>query len=90
LNNYVDSRLYARRRTLEELDAKGLVLFGGPHTVAERVDAAARAGMTHLMLLADFGALPAERVSASLTRFMTGVPERVAALLGEPAAVAGD
>jgi len=85
LANYVESRLFARRRTLEELDGNGLVLFGGGRTVAERIAAAVRAGMTHLMLLANFGAMAAEQVERSLTRFMAEVPARVAALLHGPA-----
>lgn len=90
LKNYVESRLYARQRTLEELDGKGLVLFGGPETVARRIAAAVRAGMTHLMLLANFGAMPAEQVSGSLARFMAAVPVRVDALLREPATAAAN
>jgi len=90
LQNYVESRLYARRRTLEELDGKGLVLFGGAETVAGRVAAAARAGMTRLMLLANFGAMPAQQVNESLSRFMAEVPARVDAQLREPQAATAD
>jgi alkanesulfonate monooxygenase SsuD/methylene tetrahydromethanopterin reductase-like flavin-dependent oxidoreductase (luciferase family) len=46
-----------------------LLLFGDPEQVTQRIRELEAAGMNHLMLLADFGALEADQVRASLERF---------------------
>jgi alkanesulfonate monooxygenase SsuD/methylene tetrahydromethanopterin reductase-like flavin-dependent oxidoreductase (luciferase family) len=81
LDRYIETRLYARRRTLEELDATGLVLIGSPETVACRVAAAVRAGMTQLMILTNFGGLDETLVDRSTTLFAEEVVPRVERLL---------
>ena len=69
LNRYVRSRLYAKRRSYDELETAGLILFGDAEQVSSRIRELEAAGMNHLMILVDFGALQAERVRASLNRF---------------------
>ena len=69
LHRYVRTRLYARQRSYEELDQGELILFGDPSRVAERIQKFADAGMTHLLILTNFGALEASRVQESLQRF---------------------
>jgi alkanesulfonate monooxygenase SsuD/methylene tetrahydromethanopterin reductase-like flavin-dependent oxidoreductase (luciferase family) len=69
LNRYVRSRLYAKRRSYDELEAAGLILSGNAAQVSSRIHELEATGLNHLMILPDFGALEAERVQASLTRF---------------------
>ncbi len=69
LDNYVGTRLYAKRRSYDQLDAAGLILFGDPQQVIEQVRQLEASGVNHLMILPDFGALPFERVRASMERF---------------------
>ncbi|HET9921279.1 MAG TPA: LLM class flavin-dependent oxidoreductase [Ktedonobacteraceae bacterium] len=69
LNNYVSTRLYAKRRSYEQLEAAGLILFGDAQQVTEQVRQLEASGLNHLMILVDFGALPFERVHASMERF---------------------
>lgn len=69
LNNYVSTRLYARRRSYDELDSAGLILFGDARQVTERIRTLEAAGVNHLMILANFGGLEAARVRGSMERF---------------------
>ena len=69
LNRYVRSRLYAKRRSYDELEAAGLILSGDAAQVSSHIHELEATGLNHLMILPDFGALEAERVQASLTRF---------------------
>lgn len=85
LDQYVATRLYARRRSLEELDAQGLVLIGSPDTVARRIAAAARAGMTHVMALDNYGGKDPLLVDQSLSLFATEAIPRAEALLEQHA-----
>jgi alkanesulfonate monooxygenase SsuD/methylene tetrahydromethanopterin reductase-like flavin-dependent oxidoreductase (luciferase family) len=73
LKRYVRSRLYAKRRSYDELETAGLILFGDAEQVSSRIRELEAAGMNHLMILVDFGALQAERVRASLQRFVREV-----------------
>src|SRR5258706_366724 len=73
LKRYVRSRLYAKRRSYDELETAGLILFGDAEQVTSRIRELEAAGMNHLMILVDFGALQAERVRASLNRFVREV-----------------
>jgi alkanesulfonate monooxygenase SsuD/methylene tetrahydromethanopterin reductase-like flavin-dependent oxidoreductase (luciferase family) len=76
LDRYVGSRLFARRRGYDELLDAGLLLAGDPDTVAGQLDRVAAVGVDHVLLLADFGAMPYELVAASLTRFALEVAPR--------------
>jgi alkanesulfonate monooxygenase SsuD/methylene tetrahydromethanopterin reductase-like flavin-dependent oxidoreductase (luciferase family) len=69
-DRYVETRLYARRVTYDEVAARGLCLFGSVATVEERLRALAALGVDHVMALQDFGLLPADAVARSMTLLM--------------------
>jgi alkanesulfonate monooxygenase SsuD/methylene tetrahydromethanopterin reductase-like flavin-dependent oxidoreductase (luciferase family) len=69
LERYVSSRLYARRRSYDELLDVGLLLAGDPDTVTAQLRSISGHGVDHVLLLANFGAMPFDLVAASLTRF---------------------
>jgi alkanesulfonate monooxygenase SsuD/methylene tetrahydromethanopterin reductase-like flavin-dependent oxidoreductase (luciferase family) len=74
LDRYVDTRLYAKQeRRFDELNKAGIILIGGPQTAGDRVQALRDAGINHLLLLGNFGAMDAKRSAESLERFMTDV-----------------
>ncbi len=75
---YVETRLYARRQTYDDVLANGLGLFGSVATVTEKVTALARMGIGHIALLMDFGLMPEEAVLRSLHTFATEVAPRIA------------
>ena len=86
---YVESRLYAREQTYDELVASGLGLFGSVATVARGVLQLQALGVRHLMLLQNFGLMPHESVRRSMEMFMTQVAPLVQeqiADLGSPLA----
>jgi alkanesulfonate monooxygenase SsuD/methylene tetrahydromethanopterin reductase-like flavin-dependent oxidoreductase (luciferase family) len=76
---YVATRLYAKRQTYDDILASGLGLFGSVDTVAEKLARLHGWGIRHVMLLQNFGLLPAAAVEAS----MTTIAERVMPRLGE-------
>ena len=78
-NLYVETRLYARRQTYDDVLANGLGLFGAAATVAEKVVALGRMGVRHVALLMDFGLMPEEKALQSMRRFATEVAPRVRA-----------
>jgi len=86
LDRYVGSRLYARRRSYDELMDAGLLLAGDPDTVAAQLGKVAGHGVDHVLLLANFGAMPHSLVSASLTRFAGEVMPRFATATTPPSA----
>lgn len=63
---YIATRLYARRQTYDDILASGLSLFGSVETVAAKIARLADWGVDHVIALADFGALPFDRVEASM------------------------
>ncbi len=69
LDLYVRTRLYAKRRSYDELDRAGLVLFGDSAEVTRRLQALRDTGLTQAMILTNFGALSASAVEASMRRF---------------------
>jgi alkanesulfonate monooxygenase SsuD/methylene tetrahydromethanopterin reductase-like flavin-dependent oxidoreductase (luciferase family) len=85
LDRYVRTRLYARQRSYDELEQAGLILFGDPEQVARRVERLQALGVTHLLILVNFGALQAERVRASMERFARSVMPQLAAATAGPA-----
>lgn len=76
LDRYVRTRLYARQRSYDELLGAGLLLAGDPDAVATQLHRVAALGVDHVLLLANFGAMPHELVAASLTRFAREVMPR--------------
>ena len=75
---YVETRLYARRQTYDDILASELSLFGSPETVCARLQALAAIGVEHVLLLADFGALAAPVVHEGMRRFAAEVKSRFA------------
>ncbi len=84
LDRYVVTRLYARRRSFDELDRGELILFGDPDLVAARLRRLADMGVTQVMALMNFGALEPERVRRSMTLFAREVMPRVEATVSRP------
>ncbi|HEY0638057.1 MAG TPA: LLM class flavin-dependent oxidoreductase [Pseudonocardiaceae bacterium] len=78
LDRYVETRLYARRRSYDELLGAGLLLSGEPDDVAAQLGRVAELGVDHLLLLANFGAMPHELVARTLRRFAEEVAPRLA------------
>jgi alkanesulfonate monooxygenase SsuD/methylene tetrahydromethanopterin reductase-like flavin-dependent oxidoreductase (luciferase family) len=76
---YVETRLYARRQSYDDVLANGLGLFGAPATVAEKIVALGRMGVRHVALLMDFGLMPEEETLQSMRRFTADVAPRVRA-----------
>jgi alkanesulfonate monooxygenase SsuD/methylene tetrahydromethanopterin reductase-like flavin-dependent oxidoreductase (luciferase family) len=76
---YVETRLYARRQTYDDVLASGLGLFGSAASVAAKVETLARMGIRHIALLMDFGLMPEQAVLSSLTAFATEIIPRIAA-----------
>ena len=79
---YVETRLYARRQTYDDVQASGLALFGSAETVAGKVVALARMGIPHVSLMMDFGLMPEAKLMASMRAFAEEVMPRVARALG--------
>jgi alkanesulfonate monooxygenase SsuD/methylene tetrahydromethanopterin reductase-like flavin-dependent oxidoreductase (luciferase family) len=76
---YVETRLYARRQTYDDVLASGLGLFGSVETVAEQVTGLGRMGVRHIALLMDFGLMPETELQRSMRRFVEEVVPRVQA-----------
>jgi alkanesulfonate monooxygenase SsuD/methylene tetrahydromethanopterin reductase-like flavin-dependent oxidoreductase (luciferase family) len=75
MHQYTSTRLYAtsQDKTFEELYENGLLLIGDAAYVRERIAELGDAGMTRMLTLTNFGALPHERVTASMRRFASDV-----------------
>ena len=81
---YVETRLYARLQTYDDVLASGLALFGSVETVAGKVVALARMGIPHISLLMDFGSMPEAKILRSMRAFAEEVVPRVNAALDRP------
>jgi alkanesulfonate monooxygenase SsuD/methylene tetrahydromethanopterin reductase-like flavin-dependent oxidoreductase (luciferase family) len=78
LKRYVDTRLYAKsHRSYDDLAEAKLILFGDATGVAQRVKEIEALGVDHLMVLANFGALEADKARATLKRFSAEVLPQV-------------
>jgi len=78
LHRYVFSRLYAKRRTLDELYNSGLLLFGSPEDVANQIYKIWKlTDMDRLMFLVNYGMKPLSLVQDVLVR----IREKVAPIL---------
>jgi alkanesulfonate monooxygenase SsuD/methylene tetrahydromethanopterin reductase-like flavin-dependent oxidoreductase (luciferase family) len=78
LDRYVLSRAYARPRNYDELLDAGLILTGTPDDVTAQLARIDALGVDHVLLLANFGAMPHDLVAATLTRFAREVMPRFA------------
>ncbi|SRR5579885_787300 len=76
---YVETRLYARRQTYDDVLRNGLGLFGSVATVADKVTELGRMGVRHLALLMDFGLMPEPEALRSMQAFIEEVAPRVRA-----------
>jgi alkanesulfonate monooxygenase SsuD/methylene tetrahydromethanopterin reductase-like flavin-dependent oxidoreductase (luciferase family) len=76
-NLYVDTRLYARRQTYDDIMESGLSLFGSPETVANKMMALQEMGVRHISLLYNFGLLDHQLVLASIRHMATEVMPRI-------------
>jgi len=76
-DDYVASRLYARRSTYDDAMRNGLSLMGSVETVADKLVALSEMGVGHVIVLANFGALPDTLVRRSLRLFAEEVMPRV-------------
>ncbi|WP_338603207.1 LLM class flavin-dependent oxidoreductase [Sulfolobus tengchongensis] len=75
LHRYVFSRLYAKRRTLDELYNSGLLLLGSPDDVANQIYKIWKlSGLNRIMFLVDYGMKPFTLV----TDILTNIREKVA------------
>ncbi|AAK41754.1 LLM class flavin-dependent oxidoreductase [Saccharolobus solfataricus] len=80
LHRYVFSRLYAKRRTLDDLYNSGLLLLGGPEDVANQIYKIWKlTEVNRLMFLVDYGMKPL----ALIQDILINIREKVAKLLEE-------
>lgn len=70
---YVETRLYAKRQSYDDIMRSGLSLMGSVEEVADKMVALHRMGCRHLMLLQNFGGLDAALVERSMTKAMNEV-----------------
>jgi alkanesulfonate monooxygenase SsuD/methylene tetrahydromethanopterin reductase-like flavin-dependent oxidoreductase (luciferase family) len=68
LDRYVETRLFARKRTLDDLSAQDLIAVGDPEAIIRIFQRYADAGVTHILALTSFGGLPHADVLRSLER----------------------
>ncbi len=80
---YCRTRLYAKPWSYDQIRANGLALFGSVESVADKLVALARMGVTSVNTLTNFGATPAEAVHASMRLMIEEVLPRVEAALKE-------
>lgn len=83
---YVETRLYAKRQTYDDIIRSGLALFGSVETVAEKLAALHKMGVRHVLLLQNFGLLGHDKVCRSMARFAREVMPRLAKRLAKQAA----
>jgi alkanesulfonate monooxygenase SsuD/methylene tetrahydromethanopterin reductase-like flavin-dependent oxidoreductase (luciferase family) len=83
---YVATRLYAKRQTYNDIMRSELGLFGSVETVADKIVALHRMGVTHIMALQNFGFMPEEKVHRSMQLLAEEVMPRVARRIAQSAA----
>lgn len=66
---YVDTRLYARKHSYEDILANGICLFGSVQTVAGKLRRLREMGIRHVATMHNFGALDPALVERSMTLF---------------------
>ena len=74
---YVDTRLYAKRHSYEDILANGICLFGSVDSVADKMRRLRDMGIRHVATLHNFGALEARLVERSMTLFAREVMPRL-------------
>lgn len=76
-DRYVESRLYAKRQTYDDIMQSGLSLMGGVDTVTEKLVGLYGMGVRHVMMLHNFGLMDRALVLASMRRAAQEVMPRV-------------
>ena len=66
---YVETRLYARKHTYEDVLGNGICLFGSVQTVLDKMRRLYAMGIRHVATMHNFGALDAARVERSMELF---------------------
>jgi alkanesulfonate monooxygenase SsuD/methylene tetrahydromethanopterin reductase-like flavin-dependent oxidoreductase (luciferase family) len=66
---YVDTRLYAKRQTFDDVECSGLSLIGGTENVAKKLQKLRDMGADHILALHNFGYLSQDLVFDSMRRF---------------------
>ena len=74
---YVDTRLYAKKHSYEDILANGICLFGSVETVAGKMRRLRDMGIRHVATLHNFGALEPRLVERSMTLFAREVMPQV-------------
>jgi alkanesulfonate monooxygenase SsuD/methylene tetrahydromethanopterin reductase-like flavin-dependent oxidoreductase (luciferase family) len=80
---YCRTRLYAKPWSYDQIRANGLALFGSVESVAAKLIALGKMGITGVSLLSNFGAMPAAAVHSSMRLMIEEVLPRVEARLKE-------
>ena len=76
-NLYVDTRLYAKRQTYDDILRSGLGLFGSVARVVDKLIQLSEMGVDHVLFLQDFGAMPLADVLRSMRLMAEEVMPRV-------------
>ncbi|MBI3452714.1 MAG: LLM class flavin-dependent oxidoreductase [Rhodospirillales bacterium] len=74
---YVETRLYAKRQTFDDILKSGLGLFGSVDTVVEKLVRLREMGVNHVMALMNFGLMTDDRVRRSMRLMAEEVMPRV-------------
>jgi alkanesulfonate monooxygenase SsuD/methylene tetrahydromethanopterin reductase-like flavin-dependent oxidoreductase (luciferase family) len=85
-DRYVESRLYAKRQTYDDIMASELSLMGGVDTVTDKLVRLYEMGARHVMMLHNFGLMDRDLVLTSMRRAAQDVMPRVHDRVGAPAA----
>lgn len=74
---YVETRLYAKSQTYDDIMRSGLALFGTPDTLAEKMIRLYDMGVDHVFLLQNFGYMAPQIVHDSMRLFAHEILPRV-------------
>jgi alkanesulfonate monooxygenase SsuD/methylene tetrahydromethanopterin reductase-like flavin-dependent oxidoreductase (luciferase family) len=66
---YVETRLYAKRQTYDDVLRSGLSLIGGVQTVTRKLKQLAEMDVHHVLAIHNFGMMPQYQVMSSMDRF---------------------
>jgi len=80
-NLYVETRLYAKRQTYDDILRSDLALFGSIEQVTDKIVRLHGMGIRHVVALQNFGLMPQDRVRAAMELMARQVMPRVQARL---------
>jgi len=81
-NLYVETRLYAKRQTYDDILRSALALFGSVEQVADKIVRLHGMGIRHIVALQNFGLMPQDRVRAAMELMARAVMPEVEARIG--------